>query len=585
MACVVPWVSQLVASLTLRWREALWVAFCSMAFALGFAWPILGHLRQFGAFHDWEFTTGLHWVPYYTVVHYHQFPLWNPYKCGGMPMFGNPQSRILTPFFLIHLMTGPVLGLQVEIILHLALAWIGGYVLGRSLALRPLACAVCASLFPASSWFYLHIGEGHAVFLPATYLPWAAALFCLAVNRRRILPAGLSGLVIALMFWEGGLYVAISAAITIAAIAIPMVLTRVSLWPLWSGAATAASMTGFAAIKLLPAIHFFGLYPRGVTGGESNPWWVIRICLLSRYQDILRNGPGSFGFQEYGAYVSFAFFALALLGCAYGWRRPLPWIVCGFVFLEMVRGDTGSKSLWVLMRDQKFFGGMLTAMRLPTRFLIPFVLPVSVLAGLGAELLCAKLRAWGPRLSVLLLTLGLIDCWLVGPPNLELIFRDATPRLTKSFQFRQMRQLGAKLNMTHVAEANMGALECYEYTDITTNAVGYDQPGYKGEQHLDGPGTVRLIRWTPNALSYEVTALAPTALVVNQNYDDGWRLAAGSGEIFSDNGLIGVRLLAGKQHLELVYRSKAVEEGLAISLLTLAATLFVWCYERDPART
>src|ERR1700722_2447477 len=220
-------------------REALLVTFGSLAFALLFAWPMLGHLGQFGAFHDWEFTTELHWVPYFTVLHYHQLPLWNPYKCGGMPMLGNPQSRILTPFFLLQLLTGPVLGLQLEVILHLALTWAGGYVLGRSLGLSPLGCVVCASIFPANSWFYLHIGEGHAVFLPTAYLPWIGALYTSAVNRRRLLRVGLAGLLIALCLWEGGLYVAIFGAVLIAALTLPMVIVRKSLWPLWSAAAVA----------------------------------------------------------------------------------------------------------------------------------------------------------------------------------------------------------------------------------------------------------------------------------------------------------------------------------------------------------
>jgi len=152
-------------------------------------------------------------------------------------------------------------------------------------------------------------------------------------------------------------------------------------------------------------------------------------------------------------------------------------------------------------------------------------------------------------------------------------------------QFRQMRQLGAKFNMTHVAEANMGALECYEYTDITTNAVGYDQGGYKGEQYLTGPGMLQLTRWTPNALSYDVTVFAPTVLIVNQNYETGWHLTEGLGEVSSENGLIAVRLPTGKQHLKLVYRSKPFDYGLAIFVLTLAALLLLWRYECPRANT
>ena len=568
-----------IRNLTANRRESFRVALGSLVFGLAFAWPILGHLGQFGAFHDWEEFTELHWVPYYTVVHFHQFPLWNPYECGGLPMFGNPQSRILTPFFLLHLLVGPVLGLQLEIILHLAIAWSGGYVLGRTIGLRPMACVASATVFAANSWFYLHIGEGHAWAMSAAYFPWLAALFCDAMNRKRLLPSALAGLLIAVIFWEGGLYPAVFACILVASIALPMMLTRWSLWPLWSGLMVAVFAGGFAAVKLLPAAEVFKMYPRGAMGGETNPWSVIQLCLFSRYQDILRDGPGSFGFQEYGAFISIFFVALAVLGAIYGWRRPLPWVISAVLFLEMARGDTGPDSLWVLIRSVRLFAGLLTAMRLPTRMLIGFALAISVLAGLGTELLCAKLRRWGVCLSAILLVAGLLDSWLVGPPNLKLIFRDTTSVVPRSMQFRQMRELGAKFNMTHVAEANMGTLECYEYTDIKTNAVGYDQRGYEGEQYLTGPGMLKLTRWTPNALSYDVTVLQPTELIVNQNYAPGWHLAEGVGKVFSEDGLIAVRLPAGKQHLKLAYVSQSFTYGLGIFVLTLAAMAILWRYE------
>jgi len=61
--------------------------------------------------------------PPLSVAHFHQLPLWNPYECGGTPMIGDPQSRVLTPFFLIHLLFGPVVGIHLEIALHFALLW------------------------------------------------------------------------------------------------------------------------------------------------------------------------------------------------------------------------------------------------------------------------------------------------------------------------------------------------------------------------------------------------------------------------------------------------------------------------------
>jgi len=560
-------------------REALLVAASSMAFGLAFAWPILGHLGKFGAFHDWEFFTELHWVAYYTVAHYHQFPLWNPYKCGGMPMFGNPQSRVLTPFFLIHLLAGPVLGAQLEIILHLAIAWAGGYVLGRTLGLSTLACVVCASVFPSNSWFFLHIGEGHAVFLPLAYMPWVGVLFCIGINRKKLFPASLAGLLIALCFWEGGLYISIFCGIFIASLAVTMTLTRWSLWPVWSAVTAAAFAAGFAAIKLLPAMEMFRAYPHPTMGGETNPWSIIALFLFSRDQDILRGGVTSFGFFEYGAYIALPFAALAVLGSISYWRRSLPWTMSAALFLFMVRGDTGAHSVWMIVRNLPLFSRLLGAMRFPTRLLGAFALPVSVLAGFGTDFLVRWLRTWGIWLSAIALAVGLIDAWLVGPPNLKLIFRDSTIQLPTSFEFRQMRQLGAKFNMTYVAVANMGALECYEYTDITTNVVGFDQQGYKGEQYLVGLGSAQLDRWTPNALTYDVTALAPTVLIVNQNYDPGWTLAEGTGEVLSSNGVLGVSIPAGKQRIKLVYRSKSFRYGIAVGTLTLLVMGLLWFSE------
>jgi len=440
-------------------------------------------------------------------------------------------------------------------------------------------------VFPSNSWFFLHIGEGHAVFLPLAYMPWVGVLFCIGVNRRRLLPAALAGLLIALCFWEGGLYISIFCGIFVAAIAATMTLTRLSLWPLWSAMTAAFFAAGFAAVKLLPAMEMFRAYPHPTMGGESNPWLMIAVFIFSRNQDILRSGLTSFGFFEYGAYIAIPFAVLALLGSISYWRRSLPWTMSAALFLLMVRGDNGPHSVWMIVRNLPLSSRLLGAMRFPTRILGAFALPVSVLAGFGTDLLVKWLRTWGIWLSAIALAVGLIDAWLVGPPNLKLIFRDSTKQLPTSFEFRQMRELGAKFNMTYVAVANMGALECYEYTDITTNVVGFDQPGYRGEQYLVGLGSAQLDSWTPNALTYEITALAPTVLIVNQNYDGGWTLVEGTGEVLSSNGVLGVSVPAGRQRIKLVYRSKSFCYGLGLGALTLIAMALLWFSENRGMKT
>src|SRR5271167_2122256 len=124
-------------------REIAWVALGSLAFALCIFYRFFGHFSRliawsgFGRF-DWDYHMQLHWVIWYTITHFHQFPFWNPYKCGGMPLLGNPQSPILTPFLLVDLLFGPVIGLHLASIVHVAIAFGGAYFLARVLGFPDL---------------------------------------------------------------------------------------------------------------------------------------------------------------------------------------------------------------------------------------------------------------------------------------------------------------------------------------------------------------------------------------------------------------------------------------------------------------
>jgi hypothetical protein len=77
--------------------------------------PHLSHFKQLPLNGDTDMFDQLRWVPYYTVTHFHQWPFWNPYKCGGMTMLGNPESGIVTPFFVLFLALGLIPGLILEL--------------------------------------------------------------------------------------------------------------------------------------------------------------------------------------------------------------------------------------------------------------------------------------------------------------------------------------------------------------------------------------------------------------------------------------------------------------------------------------
>ena len=81
-------------------------------------------------------------------------------------------------------MFGPAAGAHLEVPLHLAMAWAGGYVLGRVVGMRWLGAVACASAFAASSWFPLHVASGELVMMGFCYLPWPLAFGWLAIGQR-----------------------------------------------------------------------------------------------------------------------------------------------------------------------------------------------------------------------------------------------------------------------------------------------------------------------------------------------------------------------------------------------------------------
>jgi len=381
-------------------RETLWLIAGSLFFALIYFYPVLCALEPFPpgmsgwrkalpdfrhftllpCWGDPDLFAALRWVPYYTLSHFHQLPFWNPYKCGGMPMLGNPESAIVTPFLLFYLPLGLTPGMLFEVYLHLALAFAGGYVLGRELGLRPLACVVLAAMFPSSSWLPLHVGAGQFNFLSAAYLPWILALLLAACRTRRWYPAALGGLVCALTLTEGN-YPFVYAALLVAMLALVLSILHLSIRPLAAAALIGVFALAFGALKLIPVSEMLTLHPR-FYGASWITWPGVLESLFSHNQDSYRPSSQPFTFVEFGGYLSAPFVALALIGIIGAGRNAVTWIIGTIAFLLLFRGDTGPHALitylhlFPLGKNLGFCG----------RWVMPLVFCVSVLAALGAQL-------------------------------------------------------------------------------------------------------------------------------------------------------------------------------------------------------
>ena len=554
--------------------EALLVALGAAGFVCLFSYPTLRRLSGIGVVWDWAEFLQRNWVSFYSICKFHQIPLWNPYDCGGMPLLAHPTSAFLSPLFALQLVFGPLAGLHLQISAHLAIAWTGGYVLARIQSMGILGKLTCASIFPASSWFWLHVAVGHINFLPEAFLPWVMVLIWLGVEQHRILPLAAAGAVLAIMFGEGGVYPCTQAVLLISSVALSLAFLRKSLWPISCVAVVVLFATGFAAIKLLPAWYMMRLHPRPIAELEYSPLRVVLDGLFTRNQFYDLQRVSQWGFWEVGAYLSPFAIALTVPGAASSPRRAAPWIITAALFFILAIGAPVSWYPWALLHRLPIF----SSERVPNRSLIPFTLAFAVLAGFGADILARYRKPLGAIVGLALMLAAIFDQWLVSKPNLNAAVAGELPTLLPSPAFRQVYE--DTWSMFTISMSNLGALHCNEeldFHDVTKmKVIGSNQPGYRGEQYLLGRGSVALTQWTPNALSYDVYTPMSNVLVVNQNYDANWRLVQGNGKVFSENGLIGVHLNPGSHHLILAYRSYAFLIGMAVTLLTCVVTFFLW---------
>jgi hypothetical protein len=516
------------------------VAPAALVFGALFSYPLLIHPTVAGTFMDWDYVMQLAYASRESIIHYGQLPLWNPWKCGGMPLFANPQARLLSPFFVMTLIFGAPTALHLEVPLHLAIAWSGGYVLGRTLGMQRIAAVVCATVFAGSSWFTLRVAAGELVMMAYVYYPWLLAF----AWQHRIWAAAV---VLALISFEGGPYPSSYAVLLLFLILLSRAALDKSKRPLCDWTAICVLAVALAAIQILPAYHLLTDHPRpGVLDWDTIGG--LLAGLLSRNQDLRQTTPVAWGFQEMAGYVGPLFGLMALTGIVFSPKRSLPWILVGAVMAALALGAWGPYWPWSLIHYLPVF----SSERLPYRFIIPLVLTIAVLAGFGFDVLRGSR---GYVIALAIIVLGGVDCLLMSPWQLGYALQNPAQLQTADPVFTQLRDGSApSRQMLHFTEQNRGVVNCYEYTEWNSPVKGNADDGYKGNQYLLGPGLVRLLTWSPNKLSFAIDAPNASELMVNQNYDRFWTLTKGAGSVVSAAGLLAVLLPPGKQTLELSYR-------------------------------
>lgn len=131
-----------------------------------------------------------------SIVEFHQFPQWNPWVSGGVPLFADPQFGLFTPQTLFSLFIGSIAAWKITIVIYLCVGVVSMKQLLSHIDPSPSARPVhillsCCWIF--SSFFALR-ASGHFTFLILALLPLAVWLYLKIEGGTRYV-LGLAGLI------------------------------------------------------------------------------------------------------------------------------------------------------------------------------------------------------------------------------------------------------------------------------------------------------------------------------------------------------------------------------------------------------
>ncbi len=568
---------------------------------MGVAWlvllPIFRNPHAWGI-QDWDQHLFYHAAAAAAVVEHGELPLWNPYACGGMVMLANPQSRMMTPFFLLHVLFGVDWAIRLEIVLHLGLMLAGVFVWARDRGTSSRGALAAAMAFGLSSMFAANVAVGMTWFLSVAFWPWLALFVARGVDHRRNLWGAAA--CVALMLGEGGAYPLVIVLTCLGVHAVGVGPAQAALRNVWHLVCVVALGLALGALKVLPMAEFLMRFPRHIQDASGFSLASLVFGLLAPDHRVTGSffAPDqqagfwqgmSFGVDENACYVGFLGLFLAGAGVATHARKHRAWLL---VLCLMVWVSFGSRiwpSAWDALHALPVYGSM----RVAQRFRLAWMLPLALFAGLGLDFMeRAAAARWGASkgaaLGWVLLVVLVVDITRVTVPIWEDAF-SIPPRsgLVRQEVFRQVRGLAwydahGDVTQGHPSSSwsalypaflqNLGTVDCYETAEFRKAARAESSADYRGEAWVElGRGVVSVHARTMNMVRLDAEMQTEGVVVLNQNNWGGWLTSVGT--ITQQGGLVTIHLPPGTHHVTVRYRPPSVLWGAALSFLTLLVGL------------
>jgi len=516
---------------------------------------------------DWELFTTMAAVPARTLLHYHQFPFWNPYLGGGNILFAHPEVGIFTPFFLLVLIFGAVAGLKLYILIAYFLGFYGSFLFSKRLGLSGIASYLVSFVYFSSSYFGNHFSIGHIPFTHFCFLPWFLYFILKAEDNWKYIYGAIIS--IALIILGNGaaiplLYTLFFSALFVALLSIEKKTLRYIKIFLIS----AAFGVLVAGVKFIPMYHYLSQNKWEGMPDDFTPLNIIFSAFFSFDQFIFRNpGAGQYwGWHEYSSYISPLVVILAILGIILAFRKTRLWLILAAFFFVFGLGHFSDFSLWNLIMRLPGF----SSIRSPARAFQFVILSIAIIGAYGLDSLLSRTKIAQKTANFLafgLVIVILVANFFVNLPSFQTIGLKKPENVIFSENFSQ--EIGRKDNIYDAFLANRGSLVA-PWLSGYKESRGIVTP--KNEVMMDyiSEGELKILsrNYTPNRVQYDILPSQAGIIIFGIGYDEGWRAEDGR-ELSEINGLVATRFSINDRKIVLYYRTPYFTTGLIVTILTI----------------
>ena len=577
---------------------AVYVALCA-----AFCWPLFADPAAAGS-GDWD----QHLFYYASVLRnaaFGQWPLWNPWYCGGNVLWANPQVSLVSPVYLLALVMPLALAMKLNIVGHYVLGCVGMHlVLRRIVGVRsPFVLVYLVCLFVFSGAMAMHLAAGHSDFLSVFWLPLLVYCFWRAIDGhvRSVL---FGGAVLGFTILNGGPHAVPLAAVLLGALGCGAIATRRSVKPLLLAMAIVALGCVYAAPKLVPgalllrSTDFHDTRPVKHPDAMSVP--MLAHALFDASQGTatrLNRDVQLYGWQEYGNYLGWFGAGLILITGAwilvFRWR-PEYWIelsvaVASVLILLLTAGEFASWSPASVMNHLPFF----SSFRIPSRHIILLPLVGSICVAFAVRVLesGSRFKTWRLAVDVICLVgvcqLALVnrahfrDAFVLPPIDAESRLFERGDLVVAAQELPGPGPAGVlRTNMVGSMLAGVSPLNCWEPLQMKKVA----QPGPATivlagvSAGVANAATLTDAAFSPNRISATATVgPQPARVVLNQNFAEGWTSNLGAVDRDPDSGRPSVVLPAGYTGtVAFSYTTPGLWLGLIIFAVAVAVSIWVW---------